>query len=150
MHKYIDIQHLLNHSGGKPAGEIKMATLEKELVLKAISNKDAKYADADEIREGQASVATVENVDERKNINGIWIGTGRTVTRATIYFDDGRYTRTKSKHVIATIGGLADDPINIDNGFAVIIADKVKFGKVPTLYANGKTYDVLTMTIGDE
>ena len=127
-----------------------MATLEKELVLEAISNKDAKYADADEIREGQASVATVENVDERKNINGIWIGTGRTVTRATIYFDDGRYTRTKSKHVIATIGGLADDPINIDNGFAVIIADKVKFGKVPTLYANGKTYDVLTMTIGDE
>ena len=127
-----------------------MAFIEKEMILKAISNKDVKYADADEIREGLASVATVENVEERKNINGIWIGTGRTVTRATIYFDDGRYTRTKSKHVIATIGGIADDPINIDNGFAVIIADKVKFGKVPTLYANGKTYDVLTMTIGDE
>ena len=144
------MQHLLNHSGEKPAGEIKMAFVEKEMVLKAISNKDAKYADADEIREGLASVATVENVEERKNINGIWIGTGRTVTRATIYFEDGRYTRTKSKHVIATIGGLADDPINIDNGFAVVIADKVKFGKEPTLYANGKMYDVLTMTVGDE
>ena len=120
------------------------------MVLKAISNKDAKYADADDIREGFASVATVENVEERKNINGIWIGTGRTVTRATIYFDDGRYTRTKSKHVIATIGGLADDPINIDNGFAVVIAAKIRFGKEPTLYANGKTYDVLTMTVGDE
>ena len=144
------MQHLLNHSGGKPAGEIKMAFVEKEVVLKAISNKDAKYADADDIREGLVSVAIVENVEERKNINGIWISTGRTVTRATIYFKDGRYTRTKSKHVIATIGGLAVDPINIDNGFAVIIADKVKFGKEPTLYANGKTYDVLTMTVGDE
>ena len=144
------MQYLLNHSGGKPAGEIKMAAIEKEVVQKAISNKDAKYVDADDIREGQASVATIQNVEERKNINGIWIGTGRTVTRATIYFDDGRYTRTKSKHVIATIGGLADDPINIDNGFAVVIADKVKFGKEPTLYANGKSYDVLTMTIGEE
>lgn len=127
-----------------------MAFVEKEMVLKTISNKAAKYADADEIGEGFATVATVENVEERKNINGIWIGTGRTVTRATIYFDDDRYTRTKSKHVIATIGGLADDPLYIDNGFAVIIADKVKFGKVPTLYANGKTYDVLTMTVGNE
>ena len=120
------------------------------MVLKAISNKDAKYADAADIREGFASVATVENVEERKNINGVWIGTGRTVTRATIYFDDGRYTRTKSKHVITTIGGLADDPLNIDNGFAVVIAGKVRFGKEPTLYANGKMYDVLTMTVGDE
>ena len=127
-----------------------MAYIEKEMVLKTISNKAAKYADADEIGEGFATVATVENVEERKNINGIWIGTGRTVTRATIYFDDDRYTRTKSKHVIATIGGLADDPLYIDNGFAVIIAVKVKFGKAPTLYANGKTYDVLTMTVGDE
>ena len=127
-----------------------MAAIEKEMVLEAISNKDAKYADADEIREGLASVATVENVEERKNINGIWIGTGRTVTRATIYFNDGRYTRTKSKHVIATIAGLADDPININNGFAVVINAKVKFGKEPTLYANGKTYDVLTMTVGEE
>ena len=127
-----------------------MAAIEKEVVLKAISNKDAKYADADEIGEGLATVATVQNVEERKNINGIWIGTGRAVTRATIYFEDGRFTRTKSKHVIATIGGLADDPINIDNGFAVVIADKVKFAKEPTLYANGKMYDVLTMTVGEE
>ena len=127
-----------------------MASIVKDMVLEVISNKDTKYADADEIREGLATVATVENVEERKNINGIWISTGRTVTRATIYFNDGRYTRTKSKHVIATIGGLAVDPINIDNGFAVVIANKVKFGKEPTLYANGKTYDVLTMTIGDE
>ena len=127
-----------------------MASIEREMVMEAISNKDAKYVDADDIREGHASIATVQNVEERKNINGIWIGTGRTITRATIYFEDGRFTRTKSKHVIATIGGLADDPVNIDNGFAVVIADKVKFGKEPTLYANGKMYDVLTMTIGDE
>ena len=120
------------------------------MVLKAISNKDAIYADADEIREGLATIATVQNVEERKNINGVWINTGRTITRATIYFEDGRYTRTKSKHVIATIGGLADEPINIDNGFAVVIASKVRFAKEPTLYANGKMYDVLTMTIGEE
>ena len=127
-----------------------MTAIKREMVLGAISNKDAIYADADEIGEGLASIATVQNVEERKNINGVWIGTGRTVTRATIYFEDGRYTRTKSKHVIATIGGLADEPINIDNGFAVVIAGKVKFGKEPTLYANGKMYDVLTMTIGEE
>ena len=127
-----------------------MTSVEKEMVLKAISNKDAKYADSSWVGEGFATVATVEHVEERKNINGIWIGTGRTVTRATIYFEDGRYTRTKSKHVIATIGGLAVNPINIDNGFAVVIADKVKFATKPTLYANGKTYDVLTMTIGEE
>lgn len=118
--------------------------------MQAIGDKSAKYVNADEIGEAIATVATVQNVEERKNINGVWISTGRTVTRATIYFDDGLFTRTKSKHVIATIGGLADDPINIDNGFAVVINDKVKFGKEPTLYANGKMYDVLTMTIGDE
>ena len=139
-----------DHSGKNPQEKKEMAATEKELVLKAISNMDAKYADADDIGEGHATIATVQNVEERKNINGIWIGTGRTVTRATIYFDDGRFTRTKSKHVIATIGGLVDDPINIDNGFAVVIADKVKFDKEPTLYANGKTYDVLTMTVGEE
>ena len=127
-----------------------MTAIKREMVLKAISNKDAKYADADEIGEGLATIATVQNVEERKNINGVWINTGRTITRATIYFDDGRFTRTKSKHVIATIGGLADDPVNIDNGFAVVIAGKVKFSKEPTLYANGKMYDVLTMAIGEE
>ena len=127
-----------------------MTSTKREMVMEAISNKNAKYADADEIEEGLASIATVQNIEERKNINGVWIGTGRIVTRATIYFEDGRYTRTKSKHVIATIGALADDPINIDNGFAVVIAGKVKFSKEPTLYANGKMYDVLTMTIGDE
>ena len=73
-----------------------------------------------------------------------------TVTRATIYFEGGMFTRTKSRHVIATIGALADDPISIDGGFAVVINKKVKFGKEPTLYANGKIYDVLTMTIGEE
>ena len=118
--------------------------------MNAIGDKSARYVNADEIGEGIATVATVQNVEERKNINGIWISTGRTVTRATIYFDDGRFTRTKSKHVIATIGGLADDPINIDGGFAVVINNMVKFGKEPTLYANGKMYDVLTMCIGVE
>lgn len=122
----------------------------KDLVTQTIVNENALYVDADVIGEGNATVATVQNVEERKNINGVWISTGRTVTRATIYFDDGRFTRTKSKHVIATIGGLADDPINIDGGFAVVINNWVKFGKEPTLYANGKMYDVLTMRIGDE
>ena len=127
-----------------------MTSTKREMVMEAISNKNAKYADADEIREGLATIATVQNVEERKNINGVWINTGRTITRATIYFEDGRFTRTKSKHVIATIGGLADEPINIDNGFAVVIAGKVRFAKEPTLYANGKMYDVLTMAIGEE
>ena len=122
----------------------------RDMVMQAIGNKSAQYADAEDIGEGFATVATVQNVEERKNINGVWISTGRTVTRATIYFDDGRFTRTKSKHVVATIGGLADDPINIDGGFAVGINATVKFGKEPTLYANGKMYDVLTMIIGDE
>ena len=127
-----------------------VTTTAREAVIAAIGNKNAKYVDADEIGSGHATVAIVQNVDERKNINGVWIGTGRTVTRATVYMDDGTYIRTKSKHVIATIGGLADDPVNIDNGFAVVINDKVTFGKEGTVYANGKTYDVLTMTVGGE
>ena len=127
-----------------------MTTTKRDLVQAAISDKTAKYVNADDIEVGIATVATVQNVEERKNINGVWVSTGRTVTRATVYFDDGRFTRTKSKHVIAAIGELADDPINIDNGFAVVINDRVKFGKEPTLYANGKMYDVLTMIVGDE
>ena len=138
------MQHLLNHSGRKPAGEIKMTAIEKEMVLKAISNKDAKYVSVDSLKSSFATVATVEAVEES------WVISGHIVARATVYFDDDTFTRTKSKYVIATIVELADDPINIDNGFAVVIADKVKFGKVPTLYANGKTYDVLSMTVGDE
>ena len=127
-----------------------MTTTNRDLVQATINDKSGRYVSADGIESAFATVATVQNVEERKNINGIWISTGRVVTRATIYFDDGRYTRTKSKHVIATIGQLADDPINIDGGFAVVINKKVRFGKEPTLYANGKMYDVLTMSIGDE
>ena len=127
-----------------------MTATKRDIVMNAIGDKSARYVNADEIGEGIVTVATVQNVEERKNINGIWISTGRTVTRATIYFDDGLFTRTKSKHVIAAIGELADEPINIDNGFAVVINDRVKFGKEPTLYANGKKYDVLTMHIGVE
>ena len=127
-----------------------MTSTDRELVQTAINDMSARYVGADGIESVFATVATVQNVEERKNINGVWISTGRVVTRATIYFDDGRYTRTKSKHVIAAIGQLADEPINIDGGFAVVINKKVKFGKEPTLYANGKVYDVLTMTVGDE
>lgn len=127
-----------------------MANTMKDLVQATINNKDARYVNAEDISKGYATVAMVQNVEERKNINGVWISTGRTVTRATVYFEGGFYTRTKSKHVIATIGALADEPVNIDGGFAVVINDMVKFGKEPTLYANGKTYDVLTMTVGEE
>jgi hypothetical protein len=118
--------------------------------MAAIGTKSAKYVNAENIEDAIATVATVQNVEERKNINGVWVSTGRTVTRAAIFFDNGTFTRTKSKHVIATIGQLADEPVNIDNGFAVVINDIVGFGMEPTLYANGKTYDVLTMTVGEK
>lgn len=127
-----------------------MADTMKDLVQETINNKDARYVDASDVGEGFATIATVQNVEERKNINGVWISTGRTVIRATVYFDDGTYTRTKSKHVLTTIGRLFVDPVYIDNGFAVALNKKVKFGKKPTLYANGKTYDVLTMDIVEE
>ena len=127
-----------------------VTTTAREAVIAAMGNKNAKYVDADEIGGGRATVAIVQNVEERKNINGVWISTGRIVTRATVYMDDGTYIRTKSKHVIATIGGIADEPINIDNGFAVVIDKEVRFGKEPTVYANGKSYDVLTMSIVEE
>ena len=127
-----------------------MTTTKREQVQAAISDKTARYVNAEGIEAAVATVATVQNIEERKNINGVWVSTGRTVTRATVYFDDGGFTRTKSKHVIATIGQLADEPINIDNGFAVVINNVVRFGKEPTLYANGKMYDVLTMTVGEE
>ena len=127
-----------------------MAAIEKEMVLKAISNKSAKYVAADSLKSPFATVAIVENVDERKNINGVWVSTGRIVTRATVYFDDNTYTTTKSKHVIATIGALADEPIPIHYGFAVVVNKNVKFAKKPTLDVTGKTHDILTMTVGEE
>lgn len=127
-----------------------MNDVNRDIVMNAIGNKDAKYMNADGIVSGYATVATVQNVDERKNINGEWINTGHTVTRATIYFEGGFFTRTKSKHVIATIDAIADDPINIDGGFAVVINNKVKFGEETTHDAYGKRYDILTMTIGGE
>ena len=79
-----------------------------------------------------------------------WVSAGHIVTRATVYFDDNTFVRTKSKHVIATIAALADDPVYIDYGFAVVINKNVIFARVPTLSVPGMTYGPLTMTVGDE
>ena len=127
-----------------------MTTTNRDIVQAAINAKFVKCVPVDSLKSTHATVAIVENVDERKNINGVWVSTGRIVTRATVYFDDSTFTRTKSKHVIATIAALADDPVHIDGGFGVVVNRNVNFAKEPTLYANGKTYDVLTMTVGEE
>ena len=121
-----------------------MAEIEKEMVMKAISNKDAKHVPVDSLKSSFATVAIVEAVEES------WVSGGHIATRATVYFDDNTFIRTMSKHVVATIAALADDPIHIHYGFGVVINKNVKFAKVPTLDANGKTYDVLTMTVGEE
>ena len=121
-----------------------MATTNRDLVQAAISNKDAKYVTVDSLKSSFATVATVDAVEES------WVISGHIVARATVYFDDDTFTRTKSKYVIATIAALADDPIHIHYGFGVVINKNVKFAKVPTFYVPGKTFDVLTMTIGEE
>ena len=121
-----------------------MATTNRELVQAAINNKSAEHVSVDSLKSSFATVATVEVVDEG------WVSGGHIVKRATVYFNDNTFTRTKSKYVIATIAALADKPVRIRDGFGVVINKNVKFARVPTLYANGKTYDVLTMTIGEE
>jgi hypothetical protein len=40
----------------------------RDLVKSTIDNKDARYVDANDVREGFAIIATVRNVEERKNI----------------------------------------------------------------------------------
>ena len=120
-----------------------MATTNRELVQAAINNKSAKCVPVGSLKSSFEIVATVEAVEES------WVRAGH-VPRATVYFNDNTFTRTKSKYVIATIAALADDPIPIHYGFAVVINKNVKFSKVPTFYVPGKTFDVLTMTVGDE
>ena len=121
-----------------------MATTNRDLVQAAISNKDAKYVTVDSLKSSFATVATVEDEEES------WEGVGDIVPRATVYFDDNTFVRTNSKHVIATIAALAEDPVYIDYGFGVVINKNVIFSRVPTLYANGKTYEALTITVGEE
>lgn len=120
----------------------------KELV-KEIMDREHEYVDIKLLKSAYVHIATVQELPERKQINGIWIDTGRKVLRATLYFLDGTFTRTKSKHIVSAIGALADAPVPIDNGFAVLVGKDVNFMYIPTKYANGETYDVISMEIVD-
>lgn len=113
-------------------------------VLKVLS-ADYEYVDIKTLKTAHVHMATVQEVPERKQIGGIWIETGRMVLRATLYFVDGTYTRTKSKHIFAAIARIGAEPIPIGNGFATFLNKDVNFVYVPTKYANGKTYDVISM-----
>ena len=121
-----------------------MATTNRELVQAAINNKSVKYVTVDRLKSAHATVAIVEAVA------GMWVSVGHFVPRAIVYFDDNTYITSMSRYVIATIVALADDPIHIDGGFGVVINRNVKFRWLSTLDDNGKTYDVLTMTVGYE
>ena len=121
-----------------------MATTNRELVQAAINNKSAKCVPVDSLKSSFAIVATVEGMGES------WVSTGHIEPHATVYFNDNTFIRTKAKLVIATIAVLADDPVYIDGGFAVVINKNVKFARVPMPYVPGKTYDTLTMTVGED
>jgi hypothetical protein len=120
----------------------------KELV-KEIMDREHEYVDLKLIKSAHVHIATVQELPERKQINGIWIDTGRKVQRATLYFLDGTFSRTKSKHIISAIGAMADNPVPIDNGFAVFVGKDVAFMYIPTEYANGEIYDVISMKVAD-
>ena len=120
----------------------------KELV-KEIMDREHEYVDLKPIKSAHVHIATVQELPERKQINGIWIDTGRKVQRATLYFLDGTFSRTKSKHIISAIGAMADNPVPIDNGFAVFVGKDVAFMYIPTEYANGEIYDVISMKVAD-
>ena len=120
----------------------------KELV-KEIMDREHEYVDLKLIKSAHVHIATVQELPERKQINGIWIDTGRKVQRATLYFLDGTFTRTKSKHIVSAIGAMADNPVPIDNGFAVFVGKDVDFMYIPTEYANGEIYDVISMKVAD-
>ena len=113
-------------------------------VLKVLI-EDYEYVDIKTLKTAHVHMATIQEVPERKQIGGIWIETGRMVQRATLYFVDGTYTRTKSKHILAAIARIAKDPMPIRNGFTTILNKDVVFTYVPTKYANGKIYDVISM-----
>ena len=114
-----------------------------------IMTREHEYVDLKLLKSAHVHIATVQELPERKQINGIWIDTGRKVQRATLYFLDGTFTRTKSKHIVSAIGAMADAPIPIDNGFAIFVGKDVNFVYVPTKYANGEIFDVVSMEVVD-
>jgi hypothetical protein len=120
----------------------------KDLV-NGVINSVHEYVDIKRLKTAHVHIATVQELPERKQINGIWIDTGRKVQKASLYFLDGTFTRTKSKHIIAAIGAMAVDPVPIDNGFAIFVGKDVNFMYVPTEYANGEIYDVISMEIAE-
>lgn len=123
----------------------------KELTqeVSKVMAREHEYTDIKLIKNAHVHIATVQEQPERKQINGIWVPTGRKVQRATLYFLDGTFTRTKSKHIIAAIGALADSPVAIDNGFAIFVGKDANFTYIPTEYANGEIYDVVSMEIAE-
>ena len=119
--------------------------MSKESVKNALENPGT-YVDGKELvgKTKGVDYMVVQTVPERKNVNGVWIGTGREIVRATIIFNDGTFTRTRSQHILDFIGARAADYIPAPNGFAIELDGMVEFFYRPTVYANGKTYDVLS------
>ena len=123
----------------------------KEMAIEVseVMARKSEYVDIKRLKNAHVHIATVQELPERKQINGIWIDTGRKVLKATLYFLDGTFTRTKSKHIISAIGAMADNPVPIDNGFAILVGKDVNFTYVPTEYANGEIYDVISMEVAE-
>ena len=124
-------------------------TKESTQEVSEVMTRKNEYVDIKRLKNAHVHIATVQELPERKQINGIWIDTGRKVLKATLYFLDGTFTRTKSKHIIAAIGAMADDPVAIDNGFAIFVGKDVNFFYIPTEYANGEVYDVISMEVAE-
>lgn len=92
--------------------------------------------------------AALERVPDLTNKNGIWIPTGFHSTRVTLKFggaDEGKISKSKSEHWVTVFGNakaLAEE--KIPKGVELKIGAMYEFFTTPTVYANGKTYDVIT------
>lgn len=97
------------------------------------------------------TMVTIEEKENRKEKNGIWIPTGYKSLRATVVFADGTWTRSKSSHLVTKFSQVETETEKIPHGFRLIFKEGKEFSffETPTKYSNGETYDVIDVLSDD-
>lgn len=85
----------------------------------------------------------VESKPEKKQINTVWVPTGRTVTKTTLMFSDGTWSTSKSINWLVVFGNTTGVTDMIPSGFKRVINAEYEFFLTPTEYGNGRMYDVI-------
>ena len=97
------------------------------------------------------TAVTIEEKEDKKQINGLWIPTGYKSLRATIDFSDGTWTRSKSSHLLTKFSQAFGKTEKIPRGFRTEFRGGKNFAFFTSLtrYSNGETYDVIDVVEDD-